>query len=58
VDPQAPASTIGGLASETVVADGTVYGAPPGHHILDDIGFTPGEIVQLCRDNPSYPLCT
>ena len=52
VDPQAPAGTIGGLASETVVADATVHGAPFGHHILDDLHHTPGE----CAQNPRLCL--
>ena len=46
VDPNAPAGTIGNLASEIVVDDATVHGVAPGHHILDDIGYTPGECVQ------------
>ena len=46
VDPKAPAGTIGNLASEIVVDDATLHGVAPGHHILDDIGYTPGECVQ------------
>jgi hypothetical protein len=59
VDPKAPAGTIGRLASETAVADATVHGAPPVHHVIADFGVTPGEFIQLCRDRPeASPLCT
>ena len=60
-DTQAPTPTLGGLASEIVVDDATVHGAPPGHHILADLHATPGELAQICNnpDDPRYPFyCT
>jgi len=64
VDPQAdaaPVDTLGGTASEIIVDDATVHGAPPGYHIMDFTHLTPGEVAQICMhpDDPRYPvLCT
>ncbi len=50
-DPQAPANTVGGLASG--VAHHTIEeGGPPGYHVMEDQDRTPGDLVQECSDLP------
>ena len=61
--PPSVENTIGDLASgealDATRHEGDDEGPePPGYHILEATPFTPGELVQLCRDNPDYPLCT
>jgi|SRR5215204_1092989 len=43
---EADVDTLGDIASEIVVDDATVHGAPPGYHILKDVEHTPGECAQ------------
>ena len=49
----APEGTTGELATDYTTHAHEV-GAPAGHHVIDATPYTPGELVQLCRDFPAF----
>jgi len=55
--PQAPTDTVGGLATGVVLLDVAGHDIPPGWHIVNDLGQTPGELVQQCSDLPNPIDC-
>ena len=50
-DPLGEENCVGGLATGVALSDATVYGAPPGYHVMEPPrNATPGEQVQAYQD--------